>query len=147
MPELPDVAVIERRLAPPLATRIIGHVEARHDYDLAAPIATVRHFLLGNRFRACHRYGDLLFLELDRPPHLLVRFGLLKGLQQPLTHCLAEGVNRRVVDRDQRDIALNFEPYDICHDWPPLSEMLIGIVISRNHVSHSRIKESRYACR
>ncbi len=78
---------------------------------------------------------------------LLVHFGLLKGIEQAFTHCLAEGVNRRVVDRDQRDIALNFEPYDICHDWPPLCEMLIGIVISRNHVSHSRIKESRYACR
>ncbi len=79
--------------------------------------------------------------------YLRVRFGALKDLLQPLTHRMAEGIDWWIVDRDQRDLALNFEPYDICHDWPPLCEMLIEIVISRNHVSHSRIKESRYACR
>ena len=82
------------------------------------------------------------FADQHDDAYLRVRFGVLKSLQQALAHGMTKRIDRWVVDRDQSDLALMFEPYDVRHDRPPLVKMMIGFVISRNHVSHSRIVES-----
>lgn len=85
MPELPEVER-HRRMAERVAVgQIIRRVRCADDpivIDGVAPRALEKS-LTGRRMVASHRHGKQLWLELDRPPHLLLHFGMTGSLYAP----------------------------------------------------------------
>lgn len=85
MPELPDVEVARRLTARLARGRRIAEVWCAADpivFEGVSP-ARVRAALRGRRVRAVHRHGKHFWLELDRPPALLMHFGMTGGLHVP----------------------------------------------------------------
>jgi formamidopyrimidine-DNA glycosylase len=85
VPELPEVETARRLVARVAVGRRITEVWCAADPILyeGVPAARVRAALLGRRVRAAHRHGKHLWLELDRPPALLMHFGMTGGLHVP----------------------------------------------------------------
>ena len=85
MPELPEVETARRLAARVAVGRRITAVWCAADpivYE-GASAGRVRAALLGRRVRAARRHGKHLWLELDRPPALLMHFGMTGGLHVP----------------------------------------------------------------
>ena len=85
MPELPEVETARR-----LATRVAVGRRITEVWCAPDPIvyegvsaARVRAALVGRRVRAARRHGKHFWLELDRPPALLMHFGMTGGLHVP----------------------------------------------------------------
>jgi formamidopyrimidine-DNA glycosylase len=85
VPELPEVETARRLAARVAVGRRIVDVWCAADpivFDGVTPgrlAATLR----GRRVRAARRHGKHLWLELDRPPALLMHFGMTGGLHVP----------------------------------------------------------------
>lgn len=78
MPELPEVEAARRRVHACLVGRRLVDVVAHDDrivFD-EAPAVTVADSLRGRTVTATGRRGKYHWLVLDRPPHLLVHFGM-----------------------------------------------------------------------
>lgn len=77
MPELPEVEVTRRRLAPILVGRVIERVETTKDsyFFLTKPDALKRH-LTGRTVRELKRLGKYLLAELDDGDRLLLHLGM-----------------------------------------------------------------------
>ena len=85
MPELPEVEAARRLAARVAGGRSIADVWCAADpivYEGVTP-ARVAATLRGRRVRAVRRHGKHLWLELDRPPALLMHFGMTGGLHVP----------------------------------------------------------------
>lgn len=82
MPELPEVEAARALAARVAAGRRIAAAWCAEDplvFD-GVPAARVRARLRGRRVRGVGRHGKYLWLELDRPPALLIHFGMSGGL-------------------------------------------------------------------
>lgn len=78
MPELPEVEAARTCAEQHIANKIIASVYAADDrivFDGVAPRTMARH-LRGRRVEAVCRKGKQLWLQLDRPPHPLIHFGM-----------------------------------------------------------------------
>jgi len=77
VPELPEVEVTRRRLAPILVGRVIERVETTKDsyFFLTKPDALKRH-LTGRTVRELKRLGKYLLAELDDGDRLLLHLGM-----------------------------------------------------------------------
>jgi formamidopyrimidine-DNA glycosylase len=85
MPELPEVEAARRLLARVAVGRRVAAVWCAEDtivFEGAAPARFAR-VMRGRRIRAVHRHGKHLWLELDRPPALLLHFGMTGGIRVP----------------------------------------------------------------
>jgi formamidopyrimidine-DNA glycosylase len=85
VPELPDVEAARRQVARLARGRRITEVWCAADpivFEGVSP-ARVRAALRGRRVRAVRRHGKHFWLELDRPPALLMHFGMTGGLHVP----------------------------------------------------------------
>jgi formamidopyrimidine-DNA glycosylase len=85
VPELPEVETA-RRLATRVAVgRRITEVWCAPDPIVYEGVSAVRvrAALVGRRVRAARRHGKHFWLELDRPPALLMHFGMTGGLHVP----------------------------------------------------------------
>jgi formamidopyrimidine-DNA glycosylase len=85
MPELPEVERA-RKLAQRVANgRTIDRAAIADDRIVIEdiPPRTLTRKLRGRTVRAVHRKGKQLWFELDRPPHLLIHFGMAGGLRVP----------------------------------------------------------------
>lgn len=93
MPELPEVER-GRRLAEATALgRTIVGVEVAADRIVCCDQdpREIEAVLLGSAVRAACRHGKQLWLEFDRPPHLLIHFGMTGALQtRTSTHLALE---------------------------------------------------------
>jgi formamidopyrimidine-DNA glycosylase len=85
MPELPEVER-HRRLAERVAVgRHIVEARCADDPIVVAEVTprALERTLRGRRVAAAWRHGKQLWLELDRPPHLLIHFGMTGALHTP----------------------------------------------------------------
>jgi formamidopyrimidine-DNA glycosylase len=85
VPELPEVETARRLAARVAVGRRIADVWCAADpivFEGVSP-ARVRAALRGRRVRAARRHGKHLWLALDRPPALLMHFGMTGGLHAP----------------------------------------------------------------
>jgi formamidopyrimidine-DNA glycosylase len=85
VPELPDVEAARRLVMRLAAGRRIVDVWCAPDpivYEGVSP-ARVVAVLRGRRVRRARRHGKHLWLELDRPPALLLHFGMTGALHVP----------------------------------------------------------------
>ena len=77
MPELPEVEVTRRRIAPLLVGRRIRSVETTADsYLFLTPPGKLRRRLAGRRVEALERHGKYLLAELDGGSRLVVHLGM-----------------------------------------------------------------------
>jgi len=139
------VMTTQRNFQPATECGAVDHRDAR----LVAAFDGLDHL---RQARCLRRFAELLDVgaghegracaDQHHGRHLGRRVRLFKGIQQAFSYGMAKRVDRRVIDQNQSDIAPAFEPNDIRHAGLPFCEMLIGIVISRNHVSHCRINDS-----
>ena len=85
MPELPEVERARRLLDSVATGRVIASCRCADDeivFDGAAP-RTFARTLTGRRVVAASRRGKQLWLELDRPPHLLMHLGMTGHIRTP----------------------------------------------------------------
>ena len=84
MPELPDVAVMQRRLAETVVGQAIVAVDAAADYVVDGSLAFFERSLVGRTITDVRRHGAWLIVELDGqpllptaavPPAIVVSFG------------------------------------------------------------------------
>jgi len=85
VPELPEVETARRLATRAAVGRRITEVWCAPDPIIYEGVsaARVRAALLGRRVRAVRRHGKHFWLELDRPPALLMHFGMTGGLHVP----------------------------------------------------------------
>jgi formamidopyrimidine-DNA glycosylase len=77
LPELPEVEVTRRELAPKLLGRTIAHVATtRQSYFFVSSTALLRKRLLGRRAEQLDRLGKYLLLELDDRSRVLLHLGM-----------------------------------------------------------------------
>jgi formamidopyrimidine-DNA glycosylase len=77
MPELPEVEVTRRRIAPVLVGRPIARVRTtRPSYFFLTPPAALRRRLAGRRVRALERVAKYLVAELDDASRLVLHLGM-----------------------------------------------------------------------
>ena len=77
MPELPEVEVTRRELAPLLLGRRIARVvTTRPSYFFLTPPATLRRKLIGRSATGLTRHGKYLLLELDDDARVLLHLGM-----------------------------------------------------------------------
>jgi formamidopyrimidine-DNA glycosylase len=77
MPELPEVEVTRRRIAPLLVGRRIRQVETTADsYLFMTRPGSLRRRLAGRRVEALERHGKYLLAELDEGSRLVVHLGM-----------------------------------------------------------------------
>jgi formamidopyrimidine-DNA glycosylase len=77
MPELPEVEVIRRRIAPLLVGREIAAVKTTaRSYFFITPPSRLRDALLGRVVKALRRRGKYLLAELDDESRLLIHLGM-----------------------------------------------------------------------
>ncbi len=77
MPELPEVEIARRRIAPLLIGRRIASVRTTApSYFYLTPPATLRRRLRGRSVRAIERRGKYLIASLDDGQRLLIRLGM-----------------------------------------------------------------------
>jgi formamidopyrimidine-DNA glycosylase len=77
MPELPEVEVTRRAIAPLLVGRTVRSVvTTRPSYFFLTPPARLRRQLTGRRFVALDRHGKYLIAELDDGSRLLLHLGM-----------------------------------------------------------------------
>jgi formamidopyrimidine-DNA glycosylase len=77
MPELPEVEVTRRRIAPLLVGRRVASVRTtRSSYFFVTPPARLRRALGGRRIEALSRRGKYLLAELDDGQRLLLHLGM-----------------------------------------------------------------------
>ncbi|HEY5376529.1 MAG TPA: bifunctional DNA-formamidopyrimidine glycosylase/DNA-(apurinic or apyrimidinic site) lyase [Polyangiaceae bacterium] len=77
MPELPEVEVTRRRLAPILVGRTIASVETTRDsYFFLTKPETLQRRLAGRTVTALNRHGKYLLAELDDGHRLLLHLGM-----------------------------------------------------------------------
>lgn len=77
MPELPEVEVTRRRIAPLLVGRRIRNVETTADsYLFLTRPGSLRRRLAGRRVEALERHGKYLLAELDGGSRLVVHLGM-----------------------------------------------------------------------
>src|SRR3954471_24765536 len=79
MPELPEVEVTRRGLAPHLAGRVISAVEVREP-RLRWPVPAAVRSLAGRTVRAVHRRGKYLLVDCG-DGHLIVHLGMSGSLR------------------------------------------------------------------
>jgi len=110
MPELPEVERGRRLAAAAVVGRRIVSAWVADDpivFDRASP-RVIERATVGRTVLAVHRHGKQLWLELDRPPHLLIHFGMTGALHVPGGGHLA--------------LASGIDPGDA---WPPRFTKLI----------------------
>jgi formamidopyrimidine-DNA glycosylase len=77
MPELPEVEVTRRRIAPLLVGRRVARVHtSRPSYFFLTPPARLRHGLLGRELRSLDRAGKYLLAGIDDGSRLLLHLGM-----------------------------------------------------------------------
>jgi formamidopyrimidine-DNA glycosylase len=77
MPELPEVEVTRRRIAPLLVGRTVERVATTApSYFFLTPPARLRRALVGRRFTALDRRGKYLVAALDDASRLLIHLGM-----------------------------------------------------------------------
>ncbi|MEP7052670.1 MAG: bifunctional DNA-formamidopyrimidine glycosylase/DNA-(apurinic or apyrimidinic site) lyase [Pseudomonadota bacterium] len=77
MPELPEVEVTRRRLAPILVGRVIVRVETTRDsYFFLTKPEVLKKRLVGRTVRALNRHGKYLLAELDDGARLMLHLGM-----------------------------------------------------------------------
>ena len=77
MPELPEVEVTRRRLAPILVGRVIERVETTRDsYFFLTKPEVLKRRLAGRTVRALNRHGKYLLAELDDGDRLMLHLGM-----------------------------------------------------------------------
>jgi formamidopyrimidine-DNA glycosylase len=77
MPELPEVEVTRRRIAPLLVGRTVERVATTApSYFFLTPPARLRRALTGRRFAALERRGKYLVASLDDASRLLIHLGM-----------------------------------------------------------------------
>ncbi len=77
MPELPEVEVTRRQLAPLLVGRRIAHVvTTRPSYFFVTPPAVLRRLLRGRSVRRLDRHGKYLIAAVDDGRRLLLHLGM-----------------------------------------------------------------------
>jgi len=77
MPELPEVEVTRRQIAPKLVGRTISRVETTADsYFFLTRPHELKQRLTGRRVRDLVRHGKYLLAELDDGSHLLLHLGM-----------------------------------------------------------------------
>ena len=77
MPELPEVEVTRRRLAPLLVGRVIDRVDTTPDsYFFITKPAQLKKRLVGRTVSALNRHGKYLLAELDDGDRLLLHLGM-----------------------------------------------------------------------
>ena len=77
MPELPEVEVTRRRLAPLLVGRVIERVDTTKDsYFFLTKPAELKRRLTGRKIVALNRHGKYLLAELDDSDRLLLHLGM-----------------------------------------------------------------------
>jgi formamidopyrimidine-DNA glycosylase len=79
MPELPEVEVTRRGLAPQLAGRVISGVEVREP-RLRWPVPAAVRLLAGRKVRAVHRRGKYLLVDCG-DGHLILHLGMSGSLR------------------------------------------------------------------
>jgi len=79
MPELPEVEVTRRGLAPHLAGRVISSVEVRQP-RLRWPVPKAVRLLAGRKVRAVHRRGKYLLVDCG-DGHLILHLGMSGSLR------------------------------------------------------------------
>ena len=79
MPELPEVEVTRRGLAPHLAGRVISSVEVRQP-QLRWPVPKAVRLLAGRKVRAVHRRGKYLLVDCG-DGHLILHLGMSGSLR------------------------------------------------------------------
>ncbi len=119
------VMAAQRDLQPTAQGGAVDHRDAR----LAAALDHLDHL---RQARCLRRFAELLdigaghegraFADQHHGRHLGRLVSLLKGIQQAFSYGMAKGVDRRVVDQDQSDIAPACEPNDIRHAGLPFCE-------------------------
>ncbi len=77
MPELPEVEVTRRAIAPLLVGRTIAELVAtRPSYFFLTPPATLKKVLVGRTVRALDRHGKYLLAKLDDDSRLMLHLGM-----------------------------------------------------------------------
>ena len=77
MPELPEVEVTRRRIAPHLVGRRIRRVRTtRPSYFFVTPPARLRRMLAGRTAQRVERHGKYLIVELDDGARLVLHLGM-----------------------------------------------------------------------
>lgn len=77
MPELPEVEVTRRRIAPVLVGRTLARVRTtRPSYFFLTPPARLRRALAGRTVKALERRGKYLLAEIDGGARLLLHLGM-----------------------------------------------------------------------
>jgi formamidopyrimidine-DNA glycosylase len=81
MPELPDVELFRQYIDSTSLHRGIAGVEVRSTKVLeGVSRGELARKLTGKRFERTYRRGKYLFVETDRPPHLMLHFGMSGAL-------------------------------------------------------------------
>jgi len=77
VPELPEVEVIRRRIAPLLVGRTVSEIRTTApSYFFLTPPSTLKRRLLGRNFTALERIGKYLLATLDDETKLLLHLGM-----------------------------------------------------------------------
>jgi formamidopyrimidine-DNA glycosylase len=126
MPELPEVEITRRKLAPSLVGRTIAGLRttAPSYFFLTRPSELVKK-LVGRRVTALERRGKYLLLSLDEGSSLLLHLGMTGQLFLAGSHSVRLLSERR--KRDLHGATLSFEPDQHTHLQFEFADALPGL--------------------